>query len=37
MERYRKWEDNIKMDLREIGVDVMSYLTIEITRDPLLT
>ena len=25
MEEYRRWEDNIKMDLKEIGVDVMSY------------
>ena len=24
MEEYRRWEDNIKMDLKEIGVDVMS-------------
>ena len=37
MEEYRRWEDNIKMDLKEIGVDVMSYLRIEITGEPLLT
>ena len=24
IEEYRRWEDNIKMDLKEIGVDVMS-------------
>ena len=24
MEEYRSWEDSIKMDLKEIGVDVMS-------------
>ena len=24
MEGYRRWEDNIKMDLKEIGVDVMN-------------
>ena len=23
MEEYRRWEDNIKMDFKEIGVDVM--------------
>ena len=28
MEEYRRWEDNIKMDLKEIGVDVMSYLVL---------
>ena len=37
MEEYRRWEDNIKMDLKEIGVDVMSQLRIEITGEPLLT
>ena len=25
MEEYRRWEDNIKMDLKEIGVDAMSW------------
>ena len=29
MEEYRRWEDNIKTDIREIGVDVVSYLRIE--------
>ena len=24
MEEYRRWEDNIKMDLKEISVDVMN-------------
>ena len=37
MEEYRRWEDNVKMDLKEIGVDVMSWLRIEITGEPLLT
>ena len=27
MEEYRRWEDNIKMDLKEVGVDVMSWLS----------
>ena len=26
MEEYRRWEDNIKMDLKEIGVDVMRWV-----------
>ena len=26
MEEYRRWEDNIKMDLKEIGVDVRSWI-----------
>ena len=26
MEEYRRWEDNIKMDLKEIGVDVMNWM-----------
>ena len=25
MEEYRRWEDNIKMDLKEIGVNVRSW------------
>ena len=37
MEEYRRWEDNIKMDLKKIGVDVMSLLRIEITGETLLT
>jgi hypothetical protein len=24
MEKYMRWEDNIKMDLKEIGVDMIS-------------
>jgi hypothetical protein len=24
MEKYKKWEENVKMDLKEIGVDMMS-------------
>ena len=28
MEKYRRWEDNIKMDLNEIGVDVMNWLKL---------
>ena len=31
MEEYRRWEDNIKMNLKEIGVDVMNL--IELFRD----
>ena len=31
MEEYRRWEDNIKTNLKEIGVDVMSLLRIGIT------
>ena len=26
MEEYRRWEDNIKMDLKEIGVSVRSWI-----------
>ena len=26
MEEYRRWEDNIKMDLKEIGVNVRSWI-----------
>ena len=29
MEECRRWEDNIKMDLEEVGVDVMSQLSVE--------
>ena len=35
IEKYRRWEDNIKMDLTEIGIDVISKLRI--TRELLLT
>ena len=28
MEEYRRWEDNIKMDLKEIGVDVMNWMKL---------
>ena len=28
MEEYRRWEDNIKMDLKEIGVDVMNWMQL---------
>ena len=28
MEEYRRWEDNIKMDLKEIGVDVMNWMEL---------
>jgi hypothetical protein len=30
VEEYRRWEGNIMTDLKEIGVDVVSYLRIEI-------
>jgi hypothetical protein len=39
MEEYRRlcrWEDNIKMDLKEIGVDVISWFRIEIIAEILL-
>ena len=26
MEEYRRWEDNIKKDLKEIGVNVRSWI-----------
>ena len=26
MEEYRKWEDNIKIDLKEIGVSVRNWI-----------
>ena len=28
MEEYRRWEDNIKIDLKEIGVDVMNWTVL---------
>ena len=28
MEEYRRWEDNIKMGLKEIGIDVMNWIKI---------
>ena len=28
MEEYKRWEDNIKMDLKEIGVDVMNCMEL---------
>ena len=33
----RRWEDNIKMHLKEISVDMMSYLRIKVIGEPLLT
>ena len=33
MEEYRRWEDNIKMDLKEIGVDVMNWMELTQDRD----
>ena len=33
MEEYRRWEDNIKMDLKEIGVDVMNWMELAQGRD----
>ena len=30
MEEYRRWEDNIKMDLKEIGVNVMSWMELAV-------
>ena len=37
MEEYRRWEDNIKLDLKEVGDDLMSLLRIVIFGEPLLT
>ena len=31
MEEYRRWEDNIKMCLKEIGFDVMNWMELSIT------
>ena len=28
MEEYRRWEDNIKMDLKEIGVDELDLFIV---------
>ena len=28
MEEYRRWEDNTKMDLKEISVDVMNWIVL---------
>ena len=33
MEEYRRWEDNIKMDLNEIGVNVRSWIDLAQDRD----
>ena len=33
MEEYRRWEDNIKMDLKEIGVSVRSWIDSTQDRD----
>ena len=33
MEEYRRWEDNIKMDLKEIGVSVRSWIDSSQDRD----
>ena len=33
MEEYRRWEDNIKMDLKEIGVSVRSWIDLAQDRD----
>ena len=35
MEEYRRWEENIKMDLKEIGVDVMNWMP-ETRREPFM-
>ena len=28
MKKYRKWEDNIKIDLKEICVDLMTWMEL---------
>ena len=33
MEEYRRWEDNIKTDLKEIVVDVMNWMELAQDRD----
>ena len=33
MEEYRRWEDNIKKDLKAIGVDVMNWMGLAQDRD----
>ena len=33
MEEYRRWEDNVKMDLKEIGVSVRSWIDSAQDRD----
>ena len=33
MEEYRRWEDNIKMDLKEIGVNVRNWIDSVQDRD----
>ena len=33
MEEYRRWEDNIEMDLKEIGVDGMNWMELAQNRD----
>ena len=33
MEEYRRWEDNIKIDLKEIGVNVISWTDSAQDRD----
>ena len=33
MEEYRRWEDNIKMDLKEIGVSVRRWVDSAQDRD----
>ena len=33
MEEYRRWEDNIKMDLKEISVSVRSWIDTAQGRD----
>ena len=35
MEEYRRWEDSIKMDLKEIGVSLMSWIDSAQDRDYL--
>ena len=33
MEEYRRWEDNIKMDLKEIGVSAGNWVDLARDRD----
>ena len=33
MEEYRRWEDNIKMDLKEIGINTRNWVDLAQDRD----
>ena len=33
MEEYRRWEDSIKMELKEIGVEEVNWMELSLGRD----